>query len=388
MLLGVERFAPPLLLITLGFGLAPLFELAMDVVRLRRIKRAAELLGTLPIRNAGIGTSPTVPTPTAIGYFHPAIIVPAGFREQVDAGEWDAVVAHECAHLARHDDWAKAVQSVVLRACWWLPGLWLLGRRLDLERELASDERAAPATGARRYAACLLRLATGNCADALAPGLWGRRSHLAIRVERLLRPRRDSSPIVRGIALGAFSAIVLAVLAAAVVAVPAIGRHEHRSAAHPPRIALAVVHQRRPRTPLPGARRAPPVAAPAKMSYPRRADVEVVAAVPVPHAERLKPLAAPTVRPRTVAPADPATADANAETVVVSAYQPRRGCATCFGTLHHAPEGAFSQPDVAEPSPGPFAASSPLSAEDTGSGPASPNSGFLWLRLPRALVMP
>jgi beta-lactamase regulating signal transducer with metallopeptidase domain len=267
MLLGAERFAPPLLVIAFGVGFALLSELALNVVRLRRIKRAAELLGTLPIRNAAIGTSPIVPTPTAVGYFHPAIIFPAGFRDQVDAGEWDAVVAHECAHLARRDDWAKAVQSAVLRACWWLPGLWLLGRGLDLERELASDERAAPATGARRYAACLLRLATGNCADAVAPGLWGRRSHLAIRVERLLRPMRDPSPIVRGIALGAFSAIVLAVLGAAVVAVPAIGRHEQRSAVHPPRTTFAAVHQHRPPRAPRVAHRAPPVAAPAKISY-------------------------------------------------------------------------------------------------------------------------
>ncbi|MDB5041477.1 MAG: putative glycine-rich protein, partial [Candidatus Eremiobacteraeota bacterium] len=115
--LGVERLASPLLLVAGGLAVALLFELALDVLRLRHIKRAAEPLGTLAIRNARVATSPTVPTPTAIGYFHPAIIVPAGFRDRVDAGEWEAVLAHECAHLARRDDWAKALQSAVLRAC-------------------------------------------------------------------------------------------------------------------------------------------------------------------------------------------------------------------------------------------------------------------------------
>jgi BlaR1 peptidase M56 len=370
-------------------AVALLFELALDVVRLRHIKRSAQPLGTLPIRNARIGTSAAVPTPTAIGYFHPAIVVPAGFRDLVDAGEWDAVVAHECAHLARRDDWAKALQSAVLRACWWLPGLWLLGRRLDLERELASDERAASATGARRYAACLLRLATVGCADEVAPALWARRSHVAIRVERLLRPMSDPSPILRAIALGGFTATVLAVLGAAVVAVPAIGRHEQRSTVHPARPAVALAHQHRPRASRPLARRMPPVAVPVKVAVVHHADLEIVAAIPVPHVDRLKPLATPTVRPRARALTASAVAEPDPAPAVAIAYQPRRRCATCFGPLHHAPDSAFSAPAVvAAPSPAAFAASPALAAEDTGSGPASPNSGFLWLRLPRALVMP
>ncbi|MDB5092532.1 MAG: hypothetical protein JWO85_633 [Candidatus Eremiobacteraeota bacterium] len=376
-----------MLLVAVGLAVALLVELALDVVRLRSIKRSAEPLGTLPIRHARIGTSSTVPTPTAIGYFHPAIVVPAGFRDRVDAGEWEAVLAHECAHLARRDDWAKALQSAVLRACWWLPGLWLLSRSLDLERELASDERAASATGARRYAACLLRLATVGCADEVAPALWGRRSHVAIRVERLLRPMSDPSPILRAIALGGFTATVLAVLVAAVVAVPAIGRHEQRSAVYPARIAV-VAHRDRPPASRPIARRTPPGAVPVKISIVHR-DLEIVAAIPVGHVERLKPRALPTVRPRPLALRASAVAAADPAPAVAIAYQPRRRCATCFGPLHHAPDSAFSAPAAAAaPSPAAFAASPTLAAEDTGSGPAAPNSGFLWLRLPRALVMP
>ncbi|HZO95410.1 MAG TPA: M56 family metallopeptidase [Candidatus Baltobacteraceae bacterium] len=197
-----------------------LLLLARDVVRLRRVKRRAVPLGLGGPRGATVATSADVVTPTAIGYLHPAIVVPAGFRARVDAGEWEAVLAHERAHLARRDDWAKALQSACSRAGWWIPGLWLLGRALDLERELASDERAAGETGPRRYAACLLRLATQRCDDALAPALWGRRSHVAIRVERLMRPRPAGTPVVRAAALGAFTAVACACLALAVVSIP------------------------------------------------------------------------------------------------------------------------------------------------------------------------
>ena len=79
----------------------------------------------------------------------------------------------------------------VLRLGWWLPGLWILARALDVEREVASDERAVRAAGVRRYAACLLRLATSAAPAALSPAFRGRRAQVAIRVERLLRPRPE-----------------------------------------------------------------------------------------------------------------------------------------------------------------------------------------------------
>ncbi len=198
-----------------------LLGLARDVVRLRRVKRDASPLGTVSTRGARVGTSDRVTTPTAVGYLHPAVIVPSDFRARVDEAEWEAVLTHECAHLARGDDWAKAVQSACSRAGWWLPGLWLLGRALDLERELASDERAAGQTGPRRYAACLLRLATDRSGDALAPAFWGRRSHVAIRVERLVRPKHAAGPLARAAALGAFTAVAAACLLGAALCVPA-----------------------------------------------------------------------------------------------------------------------------------------------------------------------
>jgi bla regulator protein blaR1 len=216
-----------------------LLGLACDVVRLRRVKRGAVPLGSVPVRGARIGLSRTVTSPTAIGYLHPAVVLPEGFRARVDDREWDAVVAHECAHLARGDDWAKAIQSAVLRAGWWIPGLWVLSRALDLERELASDERAACETGPRRYAACLLRLATDR-ADALAPALWARRSHVAIRVERLLRPATQGGPAVRAAALGAFTAAAFGVVAGAVLAVPGTGARVATGV--PQRVHAAVAH--------------------------------------------------------------------------------------------------------------------------------------------------
>jgi hypothetical protein len=382
---ALSVLAPALLAAVAALACGLLLGLVRDVVRLRRIKRRAKPLGNLGVRGARLGTSSKVATPTAIGYLHPSVVIPEGFGARVDGAEWAAVVAHECAHLSRRDDWAKAAQSAVLRACWWLPGLWILSRALDLERELASDERAATASGARRYAACLLRLATDRWTDAVALGLWNRRSHVAIRVERLLRPTPGAAPVVRALTLGAVTAVALAVVATAVLAVPGTAP---RNGAAVPVVAKAVRHvpNRAPRLAIRFRHSAAPSAAP-------RAGWVGYAPAPAPPARERAP--APAARPivarrpaapvhRTLPRRPPVTADAEAPTVI--AFVPRRPrCATCFGPLRSADD------PVASPSP-PFAAkpvAATITAPDSTSGPVDLGSGMVWYRLPsRAVAVP
>jgi beta-lactamase regulating signal transducer with metallopeptidase domain len=352
------------LLPVLGAGaliaLVLLLELALDVVRLRRIKLRAVQVGATGVRGAIIGVSSRVGTPTAIGYVHPAIVVPDGFRRRVDETEWKAVLQHECAHLRRYDDWTKAIQSVVQRVGWWLPGLWILGRALDLERELASDEDAAAATGARRYAACLLRLATTPAVDSAALALWGRRTHVAIRVERLLRPAAGWGLLGRGFGAAAAATATLAVLALASVAVPS-----SRTAVPPPaparvawRVPLAPSRHpthRRPRTVGPHAAAAPAVAI-LHRAAPRIARIVLRPAISAP--DRLH-----------VRPAVPAQ-------VAYAATRP----------VHPHPRAhprIVRDPDPAAPpsAPQPAASGVVLDENEAGTAPA-PRTGAVMIRLP------
>jgi len=356
-------FAAPLLAGLIAFGLALLVKLALDAAQLRAIKHAARPIGTVAVRRARIAISEAVASPTAIGYLHPAIVLPASFRQRVDEDEWNAVIAHEAAHLARGDDWGKAVQSAVLRVGWWLPGLWILARAIDLEREAASDERAVRETGVRRYAACLLRLATSDTSPGLAPAFRGRRAHIAIRVERLLRPGPAPSRALRAAVLGASSAVTLAALATAIAAVPAVGR-SGTSAVSSPR--LAAVGERH-------AARWTPVA----RSSVRRPAPALIAAVALP---------APGVRPRHPAAATPRVhhlkAARPAVVPVVGMLPLRPRCATCFGPLR--------SPDTAVDQSGPTVA--PLAPDSvaiaTGSGSDSLRFGLMSLLPPRAVAIP
>jgi len=408
-----------------------LFVLGLDVVRLRRVKRGALPLGSVAVRRARIGTSRTVATPTAIGYLHPAVVLPDGFRDRVDASEWEAVLAHECAHLARRDDWAKALQSAVLRAGWWMPGLWVLSRALDLERELASDERAIGAGGARRYAACLLRLATARGTDAVAPGLWGRRSHVAIRVERLLRPVTAGTPVVRAAALGAFTALALAVLGAATVVVPGTGpqpviAHVRPVAAHVFVIAHAAVHRplhqgahaRRFAPPRvisfveqPAVQAAPPAAVPAAAEAPSAAAAPAHrlpdatravarAAVPAesPSREKAKqPAVVAFVAPVQGSAAAPARrlpesrpavsrADVSPEPLTYAVAAPPRRCATCFGPLRSPDAVPPAAPAFTPPSVATGTGSSAIAAGDPGLGIVDLNPGLIWYRTPARVI--
>ncbi|HEX3466075.1 MAG TPA: M56 family metallopeptidase [Candidatus Elarobacter sp.] len=420
--------AAPVLTLAATVAVVLLLQLAFEVVKLRRVKRGATPLGTLGVRRARIGTSRTVATPTAIGYVHPAVVVPEGFADRVDAREWDAIVAHECAHLARLDDWAKALQSAVLRAGWWLPGLWILGRALDLERELASDERAAGTTGARRYAACLLRLATDRGADLLAPA-FARRSHVAIRVERLLRPAPGGTPLLRAAALGAFTAAAFALVGAAVLAVPGTGaraftvHHAARQADRvaprrlaqrmrhpgqltaPLRIALAPTRQAAGTAPRADmlARTSPPIGRrgePASTvrhtvaSSGRTASATLAghtASAPVAARTRANAVVAARHRPaRRTGAGRPAAVAVNlsAETLAfANVAVPRSRCRTCFGPMRSA-EDAVGSPKTAFPAQGGSTGggSAAIAADDPTAGPVSLGSPTIWFRIPTSLM--
>lgn len=128
----------------------------------------------------------------AVGYLRPAVLLPDRLLAELGAEELELVIAHEAAHLARRDDWSLLLQRLVEAALWMHPGVWWLGRRLELERELACDHAVGAATGQpRAWARCLVRLAELALAAPrrpLAPGAAPRPSQLRARVEALLAP--------------------------------------------------------------------------------------------------------------------------------------------------------------------------------------------------------
>lgn len=203
--------SPPDWIVTLALAawavsvLVGLVRIALGVSLVARLKRAAvplpaEVSGRLRLwpataggRTCALLTSRAVRGACALGWRRPAVVVSTHLVAVLDAEDLDRVVAHECAHLARRDDWTQLLQVLVTTLAGWHPAVRLIAARIDLEREAACDARVAAATRApREYAACLARVGA-LVIDMAPPGRHALLSHVArarrtlsVRVERLL----------------------------------------------------------------------------------------------------------------------------------------------------------------------------------------------------------
>jgi beta-lactamase regulating signal transducer with metallopeptidase domain len=166
-------------------------------------------------RRARLVLSDRVVSAAVLGLGRAVIAVsPVAARRLTDE-ELDQVLLHEWAHVQRYDDFARLAQIAIRSVAGMHPAVWWIGRRLEIEREIACDDYAVNVTGAaRRLALCLTKLAevpprTVNAS--LVPGALVS-SQLTMRVLRLLDPRRNTSTRRACGLLGSLAA-VLAMLA-------------------------------------------------------------------------------------------------------------------------------------------------------------------------------
>jgi beta-lactamase regulating signal transducer with metallopeptidase domain len=164
-------------------------------------------------RSVAVRLSDAVDVPSVVGFFRPAVVVPASLWHELAPEELKQILQHEVAHLERRDDWTNLLQKL-LRALFPLnPALSWAERNLCLEREQACDDAVLDAAGnARAYATCLTKLAESRMVRrvaSLAPGLWRRHSELAGRVENILHRRRALGPLFSGglIAVGLLTSL-------------------------------------------------------------------------------------------------------------------------------------------------------------------------------------
>jgi beta-lactamase regulating signal transducer with metallopeptidase domain len=135
--------------------------------------------------------SDRIQSPIAVGFRHPAVLIPRSLVGHLDGADLDHMLLHELAHLARRDDWS----NLAVRVAWGLVGFHPIAafilRRIEEERELACDDWVVVMTGqARPYAVSLSKLVEFRLMQSremLATGIGGRRSHVAGRIERLLK---------------------------------------------------------------------------------------------------------------------------------------------------------------------------------------------------------
>jgi beta-lactamase regulating signal transducer with metallopeptidase domain len=103
--------------------------------------------------------SALVQVPTAIGWLHPVILLPVSTLTGLSPGQIESILAHELAHIRRHDYLVNLLESLVETLLFYHPGVWWVSRRIREERELCCDDLAVGITGDPvLYAEALCRL--------------------------------------------------------------------------------------------------------------------------------------------------------------------------------------------------------------------------------------
>ena len=137
--------------------------------------------------------SARIAVPMVVGVLKPVLLLPIGLAANLSIRDVEAVLAHELAHIKRHDYAVNLLQSFMEVLYFFHPALWWLSARVREEREHCCDDLAVLAIGGdgRILAQALarveeLRLTQTGTSPTLAMAFAAKRQHLLHRVRRML----------------------------------------------------------------------------------------------------------------------------------------------------------------------------------------------------------
>ena len=131
-----------------------------------------------------------VEVPTVIGWLRPVILVPIRALTGLAPQQLEALLAHELAHIRRHDYLVNLLQTIVETLLFYHPAVWWVSHQVRVERENCCDDMAVAACGDvmvyARALAELEQLRTGS-GDAPALAVAATGGSLMQRVGRLVK---------------------------------------------------------------------------------------------------------------------------------------------------------------------------------------------------------
>ena len=172
-----------------------------DIARRMRLSRAVRIFESTRVR-----------VPVVVGYLRPMILLPVSLVSQLPVAQLEAILAHELAHVRRHDYVVNLWQTLVETALFYHPAVWWLSHRIRCERENCCDDIAVAVLDNRvEYGRALLALEELRGSHT-ALALGARSGSLLARIGRLFpsepgERRFDSGNVV---AVGLLAALILA----------------------------------------------------------------------------------------------------------------------------------------------------------------------------------
>ena len=107
-----------------------------------------------------LAVSPRIFSPLTMGLVRPLVLLPAGSLAVMSPVEFQAVAAHELAHIRRGDFLRNLLYEMVALPASYHPLLWFTREQMAQTREMICDRMAAQSSGRRQYTRALLRLAS------------------------------------------------------------------------------------------------------------------------------------------------------------------------------------------------------------------------------------
>lgn len=110
-----------------------------------------------------IGMSDKISSPMIFGFIEPIILLPFSICNQLNEEEIKLILLHEIAHLIRQDYIINLIVGLSKVILWFNPFSYLIGKEINLLREIACDEFVIEKTNKPIvYSKALFQLATAN----------------------------------------------------------------------------------------------------------------------------------------------------------------------------------------------------------------------------------
>ena len=98
-------------------------------------------------------------SPVVVGWLRPVVLLPVSLISGFTLDQLRAILAHELAHIRRHDFVVNILQRCVESILFYHPAVWWISKRIRAEREHCCDDIAIRLCGSRKiYAEALIEL--------------------------------------------------------------------------------------------------------------------------------------------------------------------------------------------------------------------------------------
>ncbi len=150
-------------------------------------------------RTVDLVESAMVRTPMVVGHLKPMILFPMGMINKLTPEEVEGILAHELAHVIRHDYVFNIIQSIVEALFYYHPAVWWLSTQIRNERESACDDIAINLINSKmNYAKALVSIQEmAYYPMNMALGFAGqRKNQFMMRMQRILNLPQNKTPVM------------------------------------------------------------------------------------------------------------------------------------------------------------------------------------------------